>query len=129
MQPGGEQKLNAFDYAKTAATAARLLERFGRSATLNRTTPGAYNPATGAPAAGTTTPHACTAALFEYSQRDIDGTHIRVGDQRAYIAPDIAVTPQTGDTLTIGGDAWSVIASHPLSPAGVVVLHDVQVRR
>jgi hypothetical protein len=129
MQAGGEQQLTAFDYAKTAATAVRLLQRFGRSAMLNRTTLGAYNPATGAPAAGTMTPHACTAALFEYAQRDIDGTHIRVGDQRAYIAPDIALTPQTGDTLTIGSDAWSVIASRPLSPAGVVVLHDVQVRR
>lgn len=121
--------MTAFDYSKPAATAQRLLERFGRAVTLTRKTPGAYDPATGAPGAGTTATHAGTAALFDYQQKDIDGTHIRVGDQRAYIAPDLAVTPQTGDTLTVGGDTWSVIASRPLAPAGVIVLHDVQVRR
>lgn len=121
--------MTAFDYARTAATAQRLLERRGRAVTLTRKTTGAYDPATGAPGAGMTATHAGTAVLLEYAQRDIDGTHIRVGDQRAYIAPDLAVTPQTGDTLTVGGDTWSVIASRPLAPAGVIVLHDVQVRR
>lgn len=118
-----------FDYAKTAATAARLLLKFGRSVTITRTTPGTYDPATGAPGTGTTATHAGTAVLLNYAQRDIDGTHVRVGDQRAYIAPDLAVTPQTGDTLTIGGEVWSVIASRPLAPAGTVVLHEAQVRR
>jgi hypothetical protein len=121
--------VTGFDYAKTAATAARLLLKFGRAVTLTRVTPGAYDPATGAPGTGTTATHAGTAALFEYQQKDIDGTHIRMGDQRAYIAPGLAVTPQTGDTLTIGSDVWSVIASRPLSPAGIVVLHEAQVRR
>ncbi|WP_430434259.1 hypothetical protein [Methyloversatilis sp.] len=121
--------MTAFDYARPAATAQRLLERFGRAVTLTRTTHGAYDSATGAPGTGTTVTHAGTAALLEYQQRDIDGTHIRVGDLRAYIAPDIEITPQTGDTLTIGGEMWSVIASRPLAPAGVVVLHDAQVRR
>lgn len=121
--------MTAFDYARHAATAQRLLERFGRAVTLTRKTPGAYEPATGAPGVGTTTTHAGTAVLLEYTQRDIDGSHIRMGDQRAYIAPDIEITPQTGDTLTIGEEVWSVIASRPLAPAGVVVLHDAQVRR
>lgn len=121
--------MTSFDYAKTASTATRLLQRFGRSVTLTRRTPGSYDPTTGGPGAGTTAAHAGTAALFDYQQKDIDGTHIRVGDQRAYIAPDLAVTPQTGDTLTVGSDVWSIIASRPLAPAGTVVLHEAQVRR
>ncbi|EGK71907.1 hypothetical protein METUNv1_01685 [Methyloversatilis universalis FAM5] len=121
--------MSSFDYTKTAATATRLLLKFGRAATLTRVAPGAYDPATGAPGAGSTALHAGTAALFDYQQKDIDGTHVRMGDQRAYIAPDLAATPQTGDTLTIGSDVWSVIASRPLAPAGTVVLHEAQVRR
>lgn len=115
-------------YSDMAATASELLAEFGMAVTLSRMTQGAYNPATGTNT-NTPTTHAGTGVKLDYEQSEIDGTHIRVGDQRVYLAPDLAVTPQTGDTLTIGAEVWKVIASRPLSPAGVVVLHDVQVRK
>lgn len=115
----------SFDYAATAETATRLLERFGAAATLKRSTPGAYNSAT-----GTTTPtvttHATTAAVFAYDQKYIDGTLIQQGDQRAYLAP--AVVPQQGDALTWGGRDWAIVAVKPVSPAGVPVLYESQLR-
>lgn len=117
----------AFDYAKPAATAQRLLERFGSALMLTRSTPAAYNPATGT-ATSTSADHAGFGVRLDYEQREIDGTNIRRGDARIYVAPDLAVTPQTGDSITMGADVWQVVASRPLAPAGVVVIHDVQVR-
>lgn len=118
----------AFDYLATARDAAALLAEFGAPVTLTRITPGTYDPATGT-VSQTTTTHTATGVKLNYEQRAIDGTNILQGDQRVYLDPLIAAAPQAGDTLTIGAEVFTVVASRPESPAGVVVLHDVQVRR
>jgi hypothetical protein len=122
----------SFDYAATAAEAADLLGEYGQSVTLTRKTPGAYDPETGAVSASGAT-HTGMGCAFEYAQRDIDGTEIKRGDQRLYLSPkqtdgSAMPTPQTGDTVTIGSLIYAVMASRPLAPAGIVVLHDVQLR-
>ena len=117
--------MTAFNYAATATTATRLLERFGAAATLRRHTGAAYNPATGT-TAPTVTSLSTTAAVFAFDQKYIDGTLIQQGDQRAYLAP--AVVPQQGDALTWGGRDWQVVAVKPVSPAGVPVLFETQLR-
>lgn len=116
-------------YADMAATAHELLTEFGGPVVLSRTVPGAYNPATGATGAGETTNYTGTGAAFDYGQRDIDGSRIRVGDRRVYLSTTGMVTPQTGDVLTLeGGEVLNVVASRPLKPAATVVMHDVQAR-
>lgn len=118
----------SFDYAEMAATAAELLAEFGAPVTLTRITPGTYDPDTGT-VASTTAAHTANGVKLDFEQRHIDGTNILQGDQRVYLDPLIAATPQAGDTLTVGAKVFTVVASRPLAPAGVVVLHDVQVRR
>lgn len=115
-------------YTRLAATAVRLLTKYGKPIRLTRKGSPVYNPAT---STTTSTPesHTVIGAKFDYSQDDIDGTTIRSGDQRAYIAPNAPVTPKTGDTLTFADGAWNVVASRPLAPADLVVLHDVQLRK
>ena len=115
-------------YSGLAGTADRLLKKYGAPATLTRSVPGAYDPATGTTAAPTVTAYTGTGAKFDYAQRDIDGTLIKQGDQRVYLAVVGIVQPQTGDRLTIAGVAFTVAASRPLQPALTAVLHDVQVR-
>lgn len=114
-----------FNYPATAATATRLLQRFGAPATVKRTTAGTYDPAT-----GTSTPSVAslptTAAVFAYAQKYIDGTLILQGDQQAYCAP--GVEPKQGDVLTWQGDDWTVVSVKPTSPAGVPVLFEAQLR-
>ena len=117
--------MTTFNYAATAATATRLLQRFGASATLQRQTTGAYDPSTG------TTPItveelATTAAVFAYDQKYIDGTLVLQGDQRAYMAP--AVMPKQGDVLAWQGRDWQVVAVKPLAPAGIHCLYEAQLR-
>lgn len=114
-----------FDYPATAATATRLLQRFGAAATIKRVTAGTYDPAT-----GTTTPStaslATTAAVFAYDQKYIDGTLILQGDQRAYLAP--GQEPKQGDKLTWQSRDYQVVAVKPVSPAGIPVLFEAQLR-
>lgn len=117
--------MTAFNYARTAATATRLLTRFGASCTLKRLADAAYDPATGT-ATPAVTPFATTAVVFDYDQRQIDGTLIRQGDRRAYM--DATVAPRQGDRLTWQGAELQVVAVRPLSPAGVAFLFEAQLR-
>ena len=117
--------MSAFDYANTAATAQRLLARFGAAATLKRISGSAYDPATGT-TVPTYTDHATTAAVFAYPQKYVDGTLIRQGDQLAYCDP--SVVPVAGDTFTWQGVTLTIISVKPTSPAGVPVLYEAQVR-
>jgi hypothetical protein len=115
----------SFNYPATAATATRLLERFGAACTLKRPSGTAYDPATGA-SVPTYTDAATTAAVFAYAQKYIDGTLIKQGDQQAYMAP--AEAPAQGNRLTWQGATFEVIAVKPVSPAGVPVLFEAQIR-
>lgn len=114
-----------FDYAHSAATALRLLQRFGAAATLKRQTAGTYDPATGTTPVDVST-LATTAAVFAYDQKYIDGTLILQGDQRAYLSNE--QTPKQGDVLAWQGTDLQVVAVKPLSPAGTVVLYEAQLR-
>lgn len=118
----------SFDYTETAEAAAEALAEFGALVTLTRITQGAYDPSTGA-ATQSEVSHVANGIKLDYEQRHIDGAIILQGDQRVYLDPLITEAPQAGDTLTIGAEVFRVIRSRPLAPAGVVVLHDVQVRR
>lgn len=115
----------SFNYPATAATATRLLERFGASCTLVRTTTGAYDPATGSNTV-TTDSLPTTAAVFAYDQKYIDGTLVLQGDQLAYCAP--AVAPKQGDSFAWNSATFTVIAVKPISPAGIPVLFEAQIR-
>ncbi|MBT2333621.1 hypothetical protein J7E49_06850 [Variovorax paradoxus] len=115
-------------YDELAAVADELLTEFGAPAVLTRVTPGAYDPTTGGTTGDVTTTWTGTGAKFGYEQDAIDGTLIRQGDQRVYLSTSGIVNPQTGDTLTIGGIVYNVVASRPLQPALVSVLFEVQVR-
>lgn len=119
--------MTKFDYSRPAATSKLLLDRFGQDGALSRSTPGGYDPVTG-PTDPVEMQSPCTVALLEFDNRQIDGELIRIGDRRALIAPDAGFDPQAGDSLTVGCDVLQVVSNRPVSPAGVVVLHDCVVR-
>lgn len=119
----------SFDYNKTAATALRILTRFGAPVTVGRETPGVYDPETGTNAAGSVQSWTPQGVKLDYAEREIDGTSIKAGDQRVYMSAAAGLDPTAGDTVTLGAEVWRVVASRTLAPAGVAVLLDVQVRR
>ena len=117
----------SFDYADLAATAVELLADFGMSMTLTRPTdiPATYDTTTGVATPVGPDTYTVIGIKLDYSVREI----VQAGDQRVYLSTDGAVPPKPGDTLTIGADVFRVMRAGNLSPAGVDLLYDVQVRR
>lgn len=114
-----------FDYARSRATATRLLERFGQSATLRQvSTSGGdpWDPAT------TTTDIAVTLAVLDYDADEVDGTVVRRQDRRVYMAADGATAPTTDDAFVIGGTTFQIVAVQPFTPSGTDVYYEIQAR-
>lgn len=125
--------MSTFNYARTVATAARLLARFGQTVTLTVVSEGAYDPEAGA-ATNTSAAYTGKGLPGSYAQRDINGTSIQATDVKLYLSPlqtsgAVMPTPATGDKMTVASVVYGVIDSRPMSPAGTVVLHEVQLRK
>ncbi|SFS42336.1 hypothetical protein [Brevundimonas viscosa] len=121
--------MTGFDYTRAAATAERLIQKFGQTGKLRVETPGSgpsYDP--GEP---TITDHDAVMAVLEFEKSDVDGTRILATDKRILVAAKgLPVEPSTEhQLLDAAGQAYSVIAVDPLSPAGVPVFYWVQARR
>ena len=114
-------------YTDLASEALELITEFGASITLTRKTVGTYDPSTGA-ASETSADYPGVGVLIDYSQREIDGTSVRAGDQRCWIATDGMVLPRTGDTLTIGSTVYSVVTGGHVAPAGTAAVYWAQLR-
>lgn len=124
--------MSAFDYANSAATALRLLAKFGQNVTLTRPTTGTYDPALGT-APVTEATETRKAALFDYDRINFgqtleDGSRIQVGDRRCLMGND-GSAPTTFDFITVGGIKYPVKVVKVLSPAGVPVLYDMLIRK
>jgi hypothetical protein len=119
----------AFDYAGLALTAEEIIAEFGAAAVLSRTTSGGYDPETGISAPEATTLQNVTAVCIDYDAKFIDGTLILRGDKQVFISANGVTVPAAGDRFAWQGGEYSVIAVTPLSPAGVVLLYELQVRR
>lgn len=118
----------SFDYTKTAATALRLLTRYGADVTRTATTPGVYDPAT-----GTTTPTTADTARkgvklpLPSGVTTVRGQIIQVEDAELLLDAegDVAIT----DRYTVGGTVYTVVSFEPLAPAGTSVLNTLHIRK
>lgn len=100
----------------------------GRAMTLHKRTAGTYDPDTGT-ATPTEVDHACQGAEFDYPALVIDGTRIQVGDKKVILVmQDNSIEPDVGDEIT-GSARRNVVAAKAISPAGIVVAWQLQVRR
>lgn len=114
-------------YASMAATSLRLLQKFGQSIVLARTTGEEIDPITGAVTAGTDASVTTTGVLLKYPDSMIDGTRILSSDRRMIISNE--QVPQPSDKPTLNNQEWSIIGIETLSPAGTDVIYELQVRR
>lgn len=119
-------------YAKMRATADRILRGKGQAITLTRQTSGTYSPSSGT-ATVTTTTQSGYGAVFEYIDRNIDGTLIKAGDKQLLLsavnsAGTALTSPVLNDTVTIGSTAYTITRIKPLSPAGTTCLFECNLR-
>jgi hypothetical protein len=124
----------SFDYDKSAATALKLLQKFGRSVTHTRQVSGAYDPATGGSTVTSTnqTGTGCVLdfQLMNYGTTFEGQTVIQQGDKYALLATSgITNVPVPGDLFVAGGVTWSIMGVKTVSPAGTDVLHKLHLRK
>jgi hypothetical protein len=114
-------------YASNAATASKLITKYGRSITLRKYSVGTYDPSTGANTT-TITDSTVTGVVFDFSagQTMERGTLIQVGDKRVLLSASAA--PSLQDHVLIGTAEYTIISVGETNPGGVSVMFDIHVR-
>ena len=98
--------------------------------TLTHAVAGVYDPVAGSMTGGssqTTTVYGITTSYGAGITNRADSL-ILAGDKLAIIDA-VSVVPVPGDTLTIAGEVWKIMAVDSVAPAGVAYLFKCQVRR
>ena len=114
-----------FDYDRSAATAARLLDKFGQQGTITRmeNTGQPWKPVQNK------VNYPCRLVVLSYTAKDIDGTLIKAGDKKVYVsAIGLKIEPKTTDKLLIQGKENTIISVDELNPAGTPVYYVCQCR-
>jgi hypothetical protein len=117
----------SFDYASLAVLADELLAEFGQSLTITSHSTGEYDPATGTTSSSATS-HEGYGAVLEYTARDVNGTLVLQGDKQLLLSPDLIAAPEVDDVVTVGQIDYTIKSVKTISPAGVPVLYDCNVR-
>lgn len=119
--------MSSFNYDASAATAKRLLTKFGQQVTLTEKASSG-----GPPGVPTSPTDARTvegmAVILDFRNSEVDGTVIQSGDAKLILEPAAGI-PDNGMTTNINGKTWRVHDWSPLAPAGDVVLYKIQLRR
>lgn len=120
-------------YARMQATANKMLKGKGQTIILSRNSVGAYDPTTGESTITVTT-QTGYGAIFDYSDRNIDGELILSGDKQLILSAvnstGTALTaPEVNDTVTdVGSVVRTITRIKAVSPAGTTVLFECNLR-
>lgn len=126
------------DYTAIAAKCEAGLTKAGVAMTLQRTTPGTYDPATGTYSGGTVTDYAAVGLLQARSlyqtgavgQNYFNGVLVQTDDLFILLAASgLSVVPAPGDLLVVTGVTYTVVTSIPVRPGGVDLMYRILARR
>lgn len=125
-----------FNYARSKATADRLIKRFGKTTTTQLIPPPTKSGDPFNPTMSDGTPLNVNAVVLDYTTKEIDGSRILSGDRKVYVAignTDVQVTPEWRIKIKMKGDAsakeYAIIGPvKPLEPGDVTLLWELQVR-
>lgn len=125
--------MSAF-YDRMAATALRLIDRFGQTITLRNPTEGSYDPVTGTTTPGLPDDQPAQAILKDYALQQsgasyAEGTEIRQGDKEITIAAQGVTKPQMTTQIIADGDTWTIVNIKEINPAGTPLVYKVQGRK
>lgn len=113
-------------YSNLAATAKRLLDTYGQTVTINRTTGDSFNAVTGITTPGSPDNLTGSMAIFDYEVNLIDGINIQVGDMRGIL--ESTNEPFINEVVTTADGNFNILKVKPLSPGGEVVIYELQLR-
>ena len=119
------------NYAEDKADADELIAEFGQDGFLLVPNQGVGGTRV-KPVAGAPTQHAVKLVVDPegYTNREIDGTRIKVTDKKVYVAVgNLPVEVSTSHRLSIGGVGHEIVDAKPLNPGGTVVMWTIQARK
>lgn len=116
------------DYAGLAKIANKILLDHGATATLKRTTTATYNSSTSTASVAEAN-ETVRVAVFPYPDKMIDGTMILVGDKQVIMSALTTTAPKPTDVLAWAGFDYTIISVKDLAPAGISVIHELQIRK
>lgn len=115
-----------FNYARSRATAERLIARFGQDGAIRRV----VNSGPDWDPVQTIEDFACKLVDLDYEEKNIDGTLIMRGDRMVYLSTaGLTLEPQLSDKVLIGGTEHAIQNVLPLSPGGFIVFWQLQARK
>jgi hypothetical protein len=120
---------DAFDYIESRDDADELIKEFGAAVSLRRS----VNTGTVFDPTITITDYPTFAARVEFTLKQLQGGNVLDTDERWLVAAGPLdslgiVSVESPDALNIGGVSRPILIAKPLSPAGVTVLYDCQIR-
>lgn len=116
-------------YTRLAATALRLLTKYGQPVTLRNYTAGVYSPAL-----GTATPQTADStrqcAVFDYPNGQFldPSSLIQSGDKKGLMDANGAAPSLEDHIITADGIEYVIKQIKTLAPAGAAVIHELQLR-
>lgn len=113
-------------YLKLAATALKLLAKFGKPVILKRETGGSNHPITGVITAPVDASVTTTGLIKPYPEKMIDGTRILEGDRELVLSSEHEPLP--GDRPIVNGEELTIVRIKTVKPADVSIVYFVQVR-
>jgi hypothetical protein len=113
-----------FNYAKTAATALKLLTKFGQPMTVSKEV---YDIDTGLLVSATDTIGMGVIFAISNGVSSMSNGLIKASDQQVLIS--VNTIPEPIDRLTVGDKVYSIVDVKALEPAGVNVLYELIVRK
>ena len=129
--------MSAF-YDRMAATALRLIERFGQTATLSDTPepdPDDYDPVTGTGPVTVPVTQPGQVILLDYTAQEAGiinaaGSLVQQGDKKIMLAAkELAWPPTMTTTILADGLTWTIINIKTTNPAGTPLLYELHGRR
>jgi hypothetical protein len=115
---------SVFDYAKTAATALKLLTKFGQPMTVSKEV---YDIDTGLLVSATDIIGMGVIFAISDGVSSMSNGLIKASDQQVLIG--VQTIPAPIDRLTVGDKVYSIVDVKALEPAGVNVLYELIVRK
>jgi hypothetical protein len=121
--------MSTFDYSGLAATAQRLIARFGAPAFVRKASPPYVGDNPWSPTVGAPIDTPVKAVLTNYSDVERQGTLIEQNDRKAiFAAQGLSVVPNEGDQIVIGARAFTIISLVTAEPGAVALVYIAQVR-
>jgi hypothetical protein len=115
------------NWSELALTVDDIVSEFGQRITVTRNMYGEYDVDTGL-VTNTQSTYVLNGVLFDYGEKDINGTTILKGDKKLLVQPTGISTIENSDIITVNGKDYTVVNVTETNPAGINLLFEVALR-